>query len=227
MTVCGRRNQEVRLLNGAVTTYGRQHDLALQAFHNPGGAAARYLAQMGLAVRQGQSGSPSPDPNSDDYPDFGGTAGAIAVAAPSGHTPKGLAKKFEHFFGALYGPTLRASGSLHICQICLMGVAAKESGWYSDEHDVSLNNPYGLTDKGGKDLHFGSIDEATEAWVKNEGWRFSDGPAQTVDRFFSDLQKAPGYNTADPYYYLNLRATIQGVDNRLSNWLLEHPSQSQ
>jgi hypothetical protein len=105
----------------------------------------------------------------------------------------------------------------------VLGVAAKESGYYSDQHDARLNNPWGSTHGGGNNLGFGSVKDAATYWEKSNAWRFTDGPPMTNSAFIRDLRKEPAYNSVDKYYDKDLDSTIDGVKSRLTIWLQEHP----
>ena len=105
----------------------------------------------------------------------------------------------------------------------MLGVAAKESQYYSIRHDIGLNNPWGSTHAGGNDLRFGSVKDAAAYWEKSNAWRFTDGPPMTNGAFIRDLKKVPAYNSADPDYYTDLDSIRDSVRSRQAIWLNEHP----
>jgi len=134
-----------------------------------------------------------------------------------------LQAKFENFFNQLYGPALTIANQLNTCVQCVLGVAAYESGYYSDQHDIDLNNPWGSTQAGGNDLQFGSLQDAANYWEQSNAWRFTGAPATTNSEFINDLEKVPAYNSANPNYSSNLNGIINSVGTRMNIWLQEHP----
>ena len=78
-----------------------------------------------------------------------------------------LQPKFGNFFNQLYRPALNIAKDLNVPVEFVLGAAAKESGYYSDRHDIGLNNPWGSTQAGGNDLRFGSVNDAAAYWEKS------------------------------------------------------------
>jgi hypothetical protein len=134
-----------------------------------------------------------------------------------------LRPKYENFFNQLYGPASKIAKDLNIPVEFVLGVAAKESGYYSDPHDIDFNNPWGSTHHGANDVVFGSVKDAAIYWEKSNAWRFTDGPPMTTSAFIRDLRKEPAYNSADLHYDKDLDSTIDGVRSRLAIWRQEHP----
>jgi hypothetical protein len=50
----------------------------------------------------------------------------------------------------------------------LLALSAYESG-YLDDHNAALNNPFGLTEAGGNNIKFKSIDDAIAYWKSQYG----------------------------------------------------------
>ena len=72
----------------------------------------------------------------------------------------------------------------------IVGLSSYESGWF-DDHNVALNNLWGLTQGGGNNIHFSSV-AAGNAYFVNQVGPYLQGD-QTIQDFFADLQKE-GYN---------------------------------
>ncbi len=85
-----------------------------------------------------------------------------------------LQPEFENFFNRLYGPALKIAKDLNIPVEFVLGVAALESEYYSDRHDIGLSNPWGSTQAGRNDLRFGSVEDAATYWEKSNAWREVD-----------------------------------------------------
>jgi len=140
------------------------------------------------------------------------------------HQQPQLGAKYENFFNQLYGPAVQISNDLGIaCVQCVLGLAAYESGYYSDQHDIDLNNPWGSTQAGGNDIHFSSVWDAATFWANSNSWRFDNNNAATNSQFITDLQMAPAYNSVNSNSYSNLNGIINSVNSRMNIWLQEHP----
>jgi hypothetical protein len=90
----------------------------------------------------------------------------------------------------------------------LMTLVAHESAWYG-EHAQELNNIFGLTRAGGRNLSFSSIDKCIEYWEKNTGPKIKG--SKDMEEFLVNLHKPPNYNKADPKYDEKMRAIYKSI----------------
>ena len=91
----------------------------------------------------------------------------------------------------------------------IVGLSSFESGWF-DNHNVALNNLWGLTQGGGNNIHFSSI-QAGNSYFVNQVGPYIQG-AQTQAAFFKGLQNE-GYNSVNPNYYSLLSNRISNIQN--------------
>jgi hypothetical protein len=93
---------------------------------------------------------------------------------------------------------------LNIDPTFIMALAVQESGWNlshvfeknSSSNGKPLNNLFGETNAGGKNLAFASIQDSATHWDNNWAPYLSDHPS-TIQGFVNDLTSTPGhmYNT--------------------------------
>ena len=113
-----------------------------------------------------------------------------------------------NFFKTLDGPLSAAAKSMNMDVLSLEALSALESGWYG-EHAQSLNNPFGLTQAGGNDLSFGSVNSAIEYFELHEGPKVGNSP--DIDTLINNMRKPPAYNSVNPAYDKRLRQVYKAV----------------
>jgi len=138
--------------------------------------------------------------------------------AGSGTAPSKPAKPCDdstnnrsRFFQQLPGLTSVAQ-QLNVPANFIVGLSSYESGWF-DNHNVALNNLWGLTQGGGNNISFSSVQAGNAYFVSRVG-PYIQG-AQTVPAFFAGLQKE-GYNSANPNYF-SMDPNKGMLFNRISN----------
>jgi RHS repeat-associated protein len=84
----------------------------------------------------------------------------------------------------------------------IMALSAQESGW-NGAHSQQLNNLFGLTHAGGKNLRFPSYQASADYWASHfASWVQG---AKTINSFLDGLlNHAPPYNSADPNYRVDI-----------------------
>ena len=88
----------------------------------------------------------------------------------------------------------------------ILALSAYESGWLGT-HAQSIHNLFGLTNKGGNDLHLSSYQASADFWSKNDG-KYIEGDA-SIAAFSQDIQ--PHYNTANPDWTQTLVSVFTSV----------------
>lgn len=114
----------------------------------------------------------------------------------------------QRFFKQLPGLTSVAH-QLKVPTTFIVGLSSFESGCY-DNHNVGLNNLWGLTQNGGNNMKFPSPEAGNAYFVKRVG-PFIQGAQSTPD-FFNGLKKK-GYNSKNPNYYSLLAGRISSIQN--------------
>jgi RHS repeat-associated protein len=115
----------------------------------------------------------------------------------------------KEFFDRYMDSFSDLANSLKIDINYLFALAAHEGGW-NDAHNIALNNPFGMTRAGGRNLSFSSVKEACQYWLSNFGpWVKG---AETHEDFIDKLQNhKPPYNTADSLWRQKQEATYKTV----------------
>ena len=143
----------------------------------------------------------------------GGDDGAVtpvAGAAPADKDP---------FFDTLYGPVHDLSQRLGIDETWPLGLAAHEGGWLEKPHNREINNPFGVTHGGGRDVQYDSIDEAVAAWERRYG-PIVQGATSAAD--FVQRLRAVNYNREDTNWSKGVLGAIRSVQRRLDSWKSRH-----
>jgi hypothetical protein len=120
----------------------------------------------------------------------------LKQASPQGNDCDDKNNNRSRFFEQLPG-LLVVAKQLNVLNECIVGLSSYESGWF-DDHNVKLNNLWGLTQAGGNNIPFLSIQAGNDYFVTKVG-PFIKG-AQTIPVFFAGLKKE-GYNSANPNYF--------------------------
>lgn len=143
----------------------------------------------------------------------------LIPAADRGPAGKPFPADKDPFFDTLYRPVHATARRLGIDETWLLGLAAHEGGWLEDPHNREINNPFGVTHGGGRDVHYASMDEAVEAWERRYGSvvRGATGAADFVRRLF-----LAGYNKRDPQWSDKVIGAINSVERRLDSWQSRH-----
>jgi hypothetical protein len=121
----------------------------------------------------------------------------------------------DPFFDTLYAPVHDVALRLDIDESWLLGLAAHEGGWLEQPHNREINNPFGVTHAGGRDVRYGSMNEAVAAWERRYGPVVRG--ATSADNFVQRLQTAP-YNRADAGWSKHVLDAISSVQRRLGSW---------
>ncbi len=140
---------------------------------------------------------------------------AIPIAAQK--PPAGAEYKIgdpDKFFDTLYVPVQVLAQRLRIDETWILGLAAYESGWL-DQHNRDLDDPFGVTHRGGRNVAYDSIAEAIAYWEKRYG-KVVTG-AKTPTEFARRLW-ASGYNSATSDWREGVTDTIRSVSRRLLGW---------
>jgi flagellum-specific peptidoglycan hydrolase FlgJ len=157
-----------------------------------------------------------------------GTTGkpAIAKVGTPAVATDGARPNFARFFDRRYQPLRDLAKELDVPVDYLLAHAAHESG-YLDDHNSALNNPFGCTNAGGRNLLFPSIAEAIESYRRDYGPQIK-GAASPKD-FAEGLEgvlngtPVPGwrrYNTRDQIKYeQKVMGLIQSVSRHMAEWL--------
>jgi hypothetical protein len=141
--------------------------------------------------------------------DSGGSAPTRTNAFPADKDP---------FFDTLYAPVHGVAGRLGINETWLLGLAAHEGGWLEKPHNRAINNPFGVTHGGGRDVQYGSMDDAVAAWGRRYGPVVQG--ATSAEDFVQRLRDIP-YNVKPEWPGLVLDA-IRSVQRRLDSWKSRH-----
>jgi hypothetical protein len=168
----------------------------------------------------------------------GGVAGGVAVVAPRKQAHPGAAaittakpgaangpRDFKRFFDTVYQPLSDLAKELDVPEDYILGHSAYESG-YLDNHDFPLNNPFGYTKAGGRNLAFQSIAAAVAAYRKDYGSQIR-GAASAKDfvgRIQGMLEGKPvtgwrTYNTATKGYESAVSRVIDSIARHKEEWM--------
>lgn len=118
------------------------------------------------------------------------------------------------FFDTLYPQVHALVQRLGIDETWLLGLAAYESFWLGP-HDRRLNNPFGVTHGGGRNVGYDSIAAAVGYWEKKYGpiVRGATGPEDFAQRLWEK-----GYNTENKEWRSRLVGVIRSAPRRLNQW---------
>jgi hypothetical protein len=148
----------------------------------------------------------------------------VATGTPAPGDPRGP-RDFKRFFDTLDRPVSDLAKELGVSEDYILGHAAHESG-YLDNHDFPLNNPFGYTKAGGRNLSFPSITAAVAAYRNDYGPQIKGATSAEdfVQRIQSKLngRSVPGwhvYNTATKGYESLVLGLIRSVPARKAEWL--------
>jgi RHS repeat-associated protein len=141
------------------------------------------------------SSGPATPENLDTAPEGGGGGGG-GSATPQ--KPKICDSK-------ILGPSITSIFSqmgkdLNVNPVFIMAVAVQESGWNlqhvyetnSTSNGQPLNNLFGMTDAGGNNLAYSSVQASATAWEQDWGPYLSNSP-QTIQAFVADLLSNPSH----------------------------------
>lgn len=103
---------------------------------------------------------------------------------------------YQNFFNLMMPIATALAAEWDTSANFILALSAYESGWdpvYSGPtHTKPINNPFGLTQGGGDDMSFQTLQDAEAYWSSNDG-KYVQG-ATTINQFATDLQ--PHYNTS-------------------------------
>lgn len=106
----------------------------------------------------------------------------------------------QTFFDEQYARLAKLAKELNIDPDYLMALSSYESGWLNN-HNRALNNLFGLTEAGGPNLQFKSLDSCIDFWKNNNGDGVKD--SKNMSDFILNLRKMK-YNTVNKDYDKNL-----------------------
>jgi hypothetical protein len=148
----------------------------------------------------------------------------MAAARPA-PAAEGGPRDFNRFFNTVYQPLSDLAKELGVPEDYLLGHAAYESG-YLDNHDFPLNNPFGYTKAGGRNLAFRSIAAAVAAYRDDYGTqiRGATSAQDFAERIEGRLagKPVPGwrkYNSKTDEYEANVLRVIASVAHHKADWL--------
>lgn len=104
----------------------------------------------------------------------------------------------------------------------VMGLAAYESGWNTNEAAIAANNPLGINKPGSTTLRtFASVDAAFDYWGRHFGAAVEG--TSTIPAFVDALHHLPAgaYNSVNPKYDPQLSGTIRSVEIAKTQWILD------
>ncbi|WP_230166652.1 hypothetical protein [Roseomonas sp. CECT 9278] len=148
----------------------------------------------------------------------------VQTRSGRGRSPTGNPAHVDAYFDRAYEPMRALADRLGTRVEFVLGLSSYESGWL-DTHNTGLNNPFGLTRAGGKNLRFDSIDAAVRYWERLYGDQVRG--AATAEEFADRLlgrrngQQVAGwrvYNTVNPDWRARMLANIRSVERRLPPW---------
>ena len=163
----------------------------------------------------GEARVPAGNPDGGQWTDEGETG---VVPAAAHRRPVQLGDK-DPFFDTLYQPVHDVALRLDIDESWLLGLAAHESGWLERPHNREINNPFGVTHAGRRDVHYDSMAEAVAAWERRYG-AVVHGATSAVD--FVKRLFAASYNTEDRNWSKGVFEGIRSVQRRLGSWKSRH-----
>jgi hypothetical protein len=146
---------------------------------------------------------------------------ASGFAANTGlHNPANISR----FFDRLDAPLTRLANDLGLPERYLSGLSAYESKYYND-HNSTLNNPFGLTKAGGDNIRFRSVDEAMLYWKTQYGDQVRGATsaqdfAQRLEGMLNGATVAGWhrYNSVNSKWENEVTATINSIENRRKIW---------
>jgi hypothetical protein len=153
--------------------------------------------------------------DSGDWSDGSGASGIPVAARNPPAAPEYRTGDPDEFFDTLYPQVHALARRLGINETWMLGLAAHESGWL-DPHNRDLNDPFGVTHRGGPNFAYGSIGDAIAYWEKKYGpvVRGATSPADFAQRL-----RAAHYNVLDPHWSEKVINNIRSVSRRLPGWL--------
>jgi hypothetical protein len=157
---------------------------------------------------------PAGNPDRGQWTDEDGVTPAAARRRPA-QNPFPADK--DPFFDTLYDPVHAAADRLGIDETWLLGLAAHESGWLNP-HNREINDPFGVTHAGGRNVQYDSIGDAVAAWERRYG-PVARG-ATSAEDFVQRLSTVP-YNVKPEWPGLVLEG-IRSVQRRLDSWKSRH-----
>ncbi|GAK50176.1 YD repeat protein [Candidatus Moduliflexus flocculans] len=156
-----------------------------------------------------------------------GEAGGLNLYAFVGNNPVnwvdpwGLAscnQQQRNFFDDMITPAETVAKEYNFDPNFLLGLSAHESGWLG-QHGRDLNNAFGLTQAGGKNLTFEHISTSVDYWGEHYGGKVRD--ATSIDDFIKkllvDLRSQGGlgpYNSVDPEWGKKIKDAYKSIVRR-------------
>jgi RHS repeat-associated protein len=105
------------------------------------------------------------------------------------------------------------------------GLSAFESS-YLDDHNRELNNPFGITQAGGRNIQFSSIDSSIDYWKQQYGGQVQGAVspidfAQRLEGVLNGNSMAGWhkYNSVNAAWEQNMVKTINSIDYRRNIWI--------
>jgi hypothetical protein len=162
-----------------------------------------------------------------------GTIGRPATSGSTGKPPAAATAKpgaanapsdFNRFFDTLDKPLSDLAKELEVPEDYLLGHAAYESGYLGD-HDFPLNNPFGYTKAGGRNLAFPSIADAVAAYRNDYAAQIKGATSAKdfIERIQGRLNGKPvagwhKYNSQTKGYESNVLRVINSIPRHEADW---------
>jgi hypothetical protein len=123
----------------------------------------------------------------------------------------------NRFFELLYDLISNAATELGVNEDFILALSSYESGWYND-HNLGLNNPFGLTKGGGRNLKFDSVDNAIDLFKRNYGSQIQG--VSTIEEFTRAMLGGPlVYNSVNPKWAVKVQEQYRTIVRRKAIWL--------
>ncbi len=132
--------------------------------------------------------------------------------------PYGLFDCKKEFFNQLLEPVTKVANQYNFDPNYLLAISAHESGWLGP-HAYELNNAFGMTKAGGKNLEFNSFSESVDYWGKTFGSKVSGATSinDFINKLQTDLRSRGGlgkYNSRDERYEDHIKDAYKSVSKR-------------
>ena len=193
-TTIGDMKEAAKPLAAAVRTIGASHSWST--------AMERLVDRANQAIEQGKVELVAQQ-----------TTPRMVHGCPDLHPPS-TPEQRKRFLETVYDKFAACAKRLGIPVDWLLGLSAHESG-YLDTENNCLNNPLGLTDGGGLNKKFNSVDDAI-AYFENRFGPYIRG-AKTINQFINGLKKAH-FNDITDSWRTEVKNCIDSIGSHVRRW---------